>query len=265
MFRSIRWTLQMWHAAILATVLIVFGWVVFYLMRVTTYQHIDAGLDRMADLVSAGLKPRRPFRSFDGQRPDSNAGSREALAARNSGKKGAGSKTTPAKSPPDSKSAATVTAATPAEKPVLAPPGEPPAGPPSGSMRRPRPLELNEDFPKFFEDELGTTAYFVVFWGDGHVLLKSPSASDVPLPELHPDLHAPPLRMVRQRGNLREIIYQRRWDYLLVGRSIESDVAALHDCGWLLAGISAAVLSAGLIGGFWFSGRAIKPIEAISA
>ena len=29
MFRSIRWTLQMWHAAILATVLVVFGWVVF--------------------------------------------------------------------------------------------------------------------------------------------------------------------------------------------------------------------------------------------
>ena len=57
MFRSIRWTLQMWHAAILATVLIVFGWVVFYLVRVTTYQHIDDGLHRMADLVAAGLRP----------------------------------------------------------------------------------------------------------------------------------------------------------------------------------------------------------------
>ncbi len=57
MFRSIRWTLQMWHAAILATVLIVFGWVVFYLEQETTYQQIDDGLHRMADLVAAGLRP----------------------------------------------------------------------------------------------------------------------------------------------------------------------------------------------------------------
>jgi two-component system OmpR family sensor kinase len=71
--------------------------------------------------------------------------------------------------------------------------------------------------------------------------------------------------MVRQRGNLREIIYQHRFYYLLVGRSIESDVAALHERAWLLAGISAAVLAAGLIGGFWFSGRVIKPIATISA
>ena len=53
--------------------------------------------------------------------------------------------------------------------------------------------------------------------------------------------------------------------YILVGRSIESDVATLHKEGWLLAGVGTAVLAAGLIGGFWFSRRAIKPIEAISA
>ena len=74
MFRSIRWTLQMWHAAILATVLIVFGWIVFYQMRVTTYQQIDAGLDRMSDVVAAGLRPtggrqRRAFRWWPSRRP----------------------------------------------------------------------------------------------------------------------------------------------------------------------------------------------------
>jgi heavy metal sensor kinase len=42
-------------------------------------------------------------------------------------------------------------------------------------------------------------------------------------------------------------------------------VAELHGKAWLLGGAGLAVLSLGLVGGFWFSGRAIKPIEAISA
>ncbi len=270
MFRSIRWTLQMWHAAILATVLVVFGWVVFYQMRVTTYQHIDAGLDRMGDLVAAGLRPtggrqRRAFRQNDVPRPDANVANRDGATSKGASDKGR------ERADAESKDAAANGPGRPAPPSKVAqgePPGPPPgdSGPPGFFGRRgPRALELNEDFPKFFEEELGTTAYFVVFLGDGHVLLKSTSATDVPLPEMHPEPHAAPIRIVRQRGNLREIIYQHRFYYLLVGRSIESDVAALHKGAWLLAGISAAVLAAGLIGGYWFSGRVIKPIATISA
>ena len=51
MFRSIRWSLQVWHAAILAMVLVVFGWVVYHLLKLTTYQQIDAELNRTAELV----------------------------------------------------------------------------------------------------------------------------------------------------------------------------------------------------------------------
>jgi two-component system, OmpR family, sensor kinase len=270
MFRSIRWTLQMWHAAILATVLIVFGWIVFYLMRVTTYQQIDAGLDRMSDVVAAGLRPtggrqRRAFRQTDVPRPDANVANKEGAASKGAGDKGR------EKADAESKDAGANGPGRPAPPSKVTqgePPGPPPgdSGPPGFFGRRgPRSFELNEDFPSFFEEELGTTAYFVVFLGDGHVLLKSTSATDVPLPEMHPEPRAAPIRMVRQRGNQREIIYQHRFYYLLVGRSIESDVAALHERAWLLAGISATVLAAGLIGGFWFSGRVIKPIATISA
>jgi two-component system OmpR family sensor kinase len=270
MFRSIRWTLQMWHAAILATVLIVFGWIVFYQMRVTTYQQIDAGLDRMSDVVAAGLRPtggrqRRAFRQIDVPRPDANVANRDDAASKGASDKGR------EKADAESKDAAANGVTRPAPPSQVTqgePPGPPPgaSGPPGFFGRRgPRAFELNEDFPGFFEEELGTTAYFVAFLGDGHVLLKSTSATDVPLPEMHPEPRAAPIRMVRQRGNLREIIYQHRFYYLLVGRSIESDVAALHERAWLLAGISAAVLAAGLIGGFWFSGRVIKPIATISA
>ena len=52
---------------------------------------------------------------------------------------------------------------------------------------------------------------------------------------------------------------------ILVGRSIQSDVAALHEQDWLIGTAGMAVLAAGLIGGRWFSRRAITPIEAISA
>jgi two-component system, OmpR family, sensor kinase len=270
MFRSIRWTLQMWHAAILAMVLVVFGWVVFYFMQVTTYQQIDAGLDRMADLVRAGLRPRRSRPPADVARAEPGP-AREAIAGR-------GDKKTSKNTPGGPATAESRTSDRPGPGP---PPGE--RGPwvlPGGPIevggvpvfvgrRGPRPemrLELNEDFARFFEDELGTTAYFVVFLSDGHVLTSSTSANEVPLPELHHEPHAAPLRLVRQRGTSREIIHQGRRDsYVLVGRSIETDLASLHEKGWLLAGVGLAVLAAGLIGGFWFTRSAIKPIEAISA
>lgn len=284
MFRSIRWTLQMWHAAILATVLIVFGWVVFHLIRVTTYQQIDANLDRMADLVAAGLRPRRPLRPFDGPRADVNGPARDSAVAKGPEEKSAGNpvatvsenktasenKTPPETktSSPESKASSKSTTDGPAPPPTPFALSESPGVPgfSVGRGQRPEPrFALNEDFPRFFEEELGTNAYFVVWRGD-HVLLKSQAAGDIPLPDLHPAPHEPPVRLVRQRGDFREIVHQGwRGSYILVGRSIESDIATLHKDGFLLGGVGTAVLAAGLIGGFWFSRRAIKPIEAISA
>src|SRR3990172_10501220 len=69
MFRSIRGSLQAWHAAILATVLAAFGCVVFHLQRQSTLQQIDAELNRTAEFVAAGLRPGRP-RPRDVQRPE---------------------------------------------------------------------------------------------------------------------------------------------------------------------------------------------------
>ena len=50
-----------------------------------------------------------------------------------------------------------------------------------------------------------------------------------------------------------------------MGRSIAGDVAALHEKEGMVALVGVAVLAAGLVGGLWFSRRAIRPIEAISA
>jgi heavy metal sensor kinase len=269
MFRSIRWTLQMWHAAILATVLIVFGWVLFYFVRVNTYQHIDDGLDRMVYLVLAGLgPPRRSLRPRDSSRPEANPpAARDGIAARTPGEKSASEKAVSRAGDTSSGGGTPKLGGdkSPPEKIASEPPRLGSDGRQRGP-RGPRGVELNEDFPRFFEEELGETAYFVVWLADGRVLLKSPSADEVPLPELHPAPHEHPVQLVRQRGDLREVIRQGRRDsYILVGRSIRPDLAELRKFGLLLAGVGMAVLAAGLIGGFWFSGRAIKPIEAISA
>src|SRR5205807_8574170 len=75
-----------------------------------------------------------------------------------------------------------------------------------------------------------------------------------------------PATLVRQRGDVREVVHQTRWgSNILVGRSIQKDLADLHESAWMLMGVGVAVLGAGLLGGLWFSRRAIRPIEAISA
>ncbi len=57
MFRSIRWTLQMWHAAILAAVLVAFGSVMFYYLPLIEYRRIDDDLQHVAFRVGASLRP----------------------------------------------------------------------------------------------------------------------------------------------------------------------------------------------------------------
>ena len=69
MFRSIRWTLQMWHAAILAAVLVAFGSVMFYYLPLIEYRRIDDDLAHVAYRVGSSVRPvfrptrRGPFRA----------------------------------------------------------------------------------------------------------------------------------------------------------------------------------------------------------
>ncbi len=57
MFRSIRWTLQMWHAAILAAVLVAFGSVMFYYLPLIEYRRIDDDLAHVAYRVGSSVRP----------------------------------------------------------------------------------------------------------------------------------------------------------------------------------------------------------------
>lgn len=65
MIKSLRWRLQLWHALLLTTVLIIFGGVVYALQWQTRLQQADAELDRVASVLTSRLRglfpvPRSP-------------------------------------------------------------------------------------------------------------------------------------------------------------------------------------------------------------
>jgi two-component system, OmpR family, sensor kinase len=77
MFRSLRWTLQLWHAALLAVVLAVVGTVVFYGASRNRYMDVDLTLSRSAQQLASGLHPSMEDRfrqPFDGSRPPEQGG-----------------------------------------------------------------------------------------------------------------------------------------------------------------------------------------------
>jgi hypothetical protein len=57
MFRSIQWTLQLWHAGLLAVVLIGFGVASFFGISRARFQDLDAELERAVQLLAAGFRP----------------------------------------------------------------------------------------------------------------------------------------------------------------------------------------------------------------
>src|SRR4051812_49967404 len=63
MFKSLRWSLQLWHAGLLAFVLVGFGTASYYSIRQARYQDIDAQLERSVGLLATGMRapPRPPW------------------------------------------------------------------------------------------------------------------------------------------------------------------------------------------------------------
>jgi two-component system, OmpR family, sensor kinase len=127
-------------------------------------------------------------------------------------------------------------------------------------------LGLPEDFKQRFEGDEESSFYFVIWDRNGTVLEKSKSVDEIPFPGLHNDPNGLPIRTVRTRDQHREVIQVTRFDLnVLVGRSLHPDFVALGRSDVLLGLTGAGVLAIGLIGGWWFSSRAIRPISEMSA
>lgn len=70
----------------------------------------------------------------------------------------------------------------------------------------------------------------------------------------------------RLRGSLREFYhFGPNGSCVLVGQDISVDLAEMRRYAWVLGGAGSVVLLLGLVGGWWLSTRAIRPIKDISA
>ncbi len=111
-------------------------------------------------------------------------------------------------------------------------------------------------------DRDGQPVYFIIRLLDDEVLLAEPFPSEAP-----PDDDVGPGREwhARQRGVLREVtLLGPGRSRILVGRPIGNEVAGLHRLGVRIGLSGLSVLAAGLVGGWWLSGRAVRPIRAMS-
>ena len=260
MFRSLRWRLQAWHALILLAVILVFG-------SMLHWEMIRAHWDRVDDELLGTA------RILEGSMNAVPASILEAMAK-------------------------DVTLRTGPRRPQALPnrprrdPFEPSpsAGPPQLTRPRDRPMrdwkfplkqsdansdwtqeewEASVELPPELPEALGWReggAYFVIWRGDGSILKESkmPTSGPSPTTEIQSALDRD--RYARQqRGAYREVFIQGpKQTIICVGRSAMLERIKTERMTWTLVLSGVSVFCVGLIGGWWFSHRAIEPIARMS-
>ncbi len=135
------------------------------------------------------------------------------------------------------------------------PPDGPRSGPPEGPQDRfgdPRRRDPRE--PPRRE-----SSYFVIFTSDGQRLRAEPPGQAT---EWSPLQRGVEFRNVEGRREV--VIPGPRGTGIIVGRDIQHVFDRLHQSLIMLIGMGLAVLAFGVLGGWWLSGRAIRPIADIS-
>ena len=275
MFRSIRWTLQIWHAVILALALVSLGTALYLVVSREQRSRVDAELEAAARVLASGpLGPpfgdggpggpggpggrRPPWEGFRSSDPNSRGGPMPEGMRRPRGPE------------------MDVPRGPEPRGPNMPPMPRPfdPQGRPFGGPMPPFPdqwwTQVRQDALRRIGQSEQDQPYFVMWGQRGEVLRSSSPNLDVPLPS--PLSAAPPPvpgamgdPQFRQRGTLREVMLHGPLGVtVLVGRSLHSEEAALRKLCWRLLGAGAAVMAIGLAGGWLLSRRATRPIERIS-
>ncbi|MBI3865574.1 MAG: HAMP domain-containing protein [Planctomycetia bacterium] len=302
--KSIRWRLQAWHAAILLAAIAGFGAVLHAAVRQSRINEIDLELAAAARVLEGSLRgvPRDVLegRDIERRRPDRPAPDRRG-AERSDVEHFRGDRPridrppdgrSPGERPPNERREPDDRRAPPPrgdrqpqpdgrQRDTGLPPeprdrqpefGEfrPDAGP--GRRGPPPPLEHIEralQLPVSLEERyagIETRPYFIVWRRKGDVLKAHPASVEVPRPTWN-DAHLEVLHdpQPRQRGRLREVyLVGPEATQIIVGRTIERELAALGILTWQLVLSGTVVFAVGLVGGWWLSGRAVRPIQAMS-
>ena len=271
MIRSLRWRLQAWHAVVLTAVLSIFGVVVYHLQWQTRLHQIDAELNRTAEVLTSRLRRLFPKGQVRNWRPPlelPEVFEREWLQSlTNSGPSKTENEPTrqippkPAISSDESERGSSAEFLEQRIGQWTFPPAE------ARDETTPSLADeqwLPDDFTTLFEGE-EAPLYYIVWDRDGVILRRSNFAPQVPFKNLYKGWNSMPVQDVQSRDGLREVVHCTSFgNHVLVGRSIQGDVASQHGSGWLLAACGWAVLTLGVVGGGWLSGRTLRPIAAMS-
>ncbi len=264
MFRSLRWRIQAWHTLILLLVIVGLEGMLYTEARKARFDEIDAELLAAARVLEGVLRTTQPpLRS-----PRDLAVGPPVDDRPNS----------PANRPPHPPRRGPPSPGAPPEEPGFfdGPPPGPPRrplhdqGPPGHRLMpmRPPPAEPKAfSLPNSLVDhyvEAGEPPYFVIRSPEGEVIRANPPevADQVP-PD--PEVGRRFESHSRNRGMLREVtLLGPGRTTIVVGRPIHHELAGLRRMAWLLGLTGLGVFSAGLVGGWWLSSRAVRPIVAMS-
>ena len=225
-FKSIKWRLQLWYGLILVAVLVGFGVTAYQLERNRVFRRVDDEIRRRVDLLGRALHGPPPRRDSDG--PNS-------------------------------------------IRPPLGPfpdgPSEPNFGPPQKFHLPPETAELfDAGDPYGFFFSISRNGSGIAGSTNCPDDFKLPRASDERIPVSPRREYREMVVFVSLRGTYREMVcFMPSGEWIRVGRNIAPELKELHFIAVTLTSVGAAILILGLAGGWWFVGRAMKPISEISA
>jgi heavy metal sensor kinase len=267
MFKSLRWRLQVWHTLILLVVVVGFGGALYAEVRRGRFDEIDGELLAAARVLEGVMRTIGPMGPAGGPRfepPDGFDDPEIRRHPRDFGGRDRG---------PDEDEGRAYEEQPRRKGFGPPPPQPPPPGPnePPGQRSMPKRGPSGDEhpfsLPRSFMDryaESGEPPYFVVRRADGRVLRAEP----VEMAEWVPVDAAVGRRYEshsRNRGEYREVtLLGPGRTTILVGRSIEHELRSLARMGWRIGLTGLAIFTAGLAGGWWLSGRAVRPIVAMS-
>jgi heavy metal sensor kinase len=270
MFKSIRWTLQLWHAAILAVALAGFGVALYWNIRSSRFENVDAEIEGAARVLASRPLGPPSFRRGLGGFGAGQGTTRESVLRGNRFRGGREGGRGRDGGPPRFGSIAD-------ELPFVFRDAIPELEnvPANGPWFFGQMMEWTQDVPRDVLSVVGKDErdqpYFRIWSHDGEVLHGSSTAQDVPEWQLSPPKqsewsksYAKDFRW-RDNGMAREVLVGGPFEsYVLVGRSVERERQDLRKLAWVFTGVGAGVLAVGLAGGWLLSSRAIRPIRAIT-
>jgi two-component system, OmpR family, sensor kinase len=243
--KSIRWRLQLWVAFLLVCVLAGFGITLYQLQRIQQLNQVDEELGRRVATLSSAVRGgalRPPFeRGPRGPGPEQGPG-------------GPPLEIGPGPSSFDA-------------KPFPSPSDYRDRGGPEKGPRwpfSPRERQLSSEATTLFS-AAGTNDFYLAVWSyDGTLLGRSTNApANLPGPERLP---ADTRLRTRTRGMDRQAFqFTEMGDCILAGCPLNAYASAMRRFTGLLFAVGSVVLAFGLGGGWWLTGRAIRPIAQISA